>query len=371
MPSANERLADAAVSHAIDLTRFSNGAVRRMIALLNRADSDLFSQLLAALERAPQSAAQIERIDSLLASVRDINARAYEALRSGLEAELRDLAAYEADYQLQLFQSVIPAPVQVKFAVAAVSPEQVYAGALSRPMQGRLMKEWAASIEADKMLRIRDALRIGFVEGETIDQMVRRIRGTRARGYSDGLIELDRRHAEAVVRTATSHVAGFTRDRFLDANADLIASVSWTSTLDGRTTSECRIRDGLRYTTTDHKPVGHKVPWKSGPGRNHWACRSTSTPNLRSWRELGIDMDELPASTRASMDGQIPEDQTYGQWLKKQSAARQDEILGPTRGKLMRAGKLSMDRFHDDKGKFLTLDQLRARDAEAFKRAGV
>lgn len=371
MPSVNERLADAAVSHAIDLTRFSNGAVRRMIALLNRADADLFAQLMAALERVPQSAFQIERIDSLLDSVRDINARAYEALRSGLEVELRDLVAYEADHQLQLFQSVIPAAVQAHVSFVAVSAEQVYAAALARPLQGRLLREWAASIETDKLMRIRDALRIGFVEGETIDQMVRRIRGTRARGYSDGLIEIDRRNAQAVVRTATSHVAGFTRDRFMDANADLIASVSWTSTLDGLTTSECRIRDGLRYTTTDHKPVGHKVPWNSGPGRLHWNCRSTSAPVLKSWRDLGIDMDELPASTRASMDGQVPEDQTYAQWLKKQSAARQDEILGPTRGKLMRAGKLDMDRFHDDKGKWLTLDELRARDAEAFRRAGL
>lgn len=368
MASVNERLADAAVSHAIDLTRFSNGAVRRMIALLNRADADLFAQLMAALERVLQSSFQIERIDSLLASVRDVNARAYEALRSGLEVELRDLVAYEADYQLQLFQSVIPAPVQTKLAVASVSVDQVYAAAMARPMQGRLMREWAASIETDKMLRIRDALRIGFVEGETIDQMVRRIRGTRARGYSDGLIELDRRHAEAVVRTATSHVAGFTRDRFHEANADLISSVQWVSTLDGRTSSGCRARDGLKYTTTDHKPVGHKMPWSGGPGRLHWNCRSSSSPVIKSWRELGIDEDELPPSTRASMDGQVPEDMTYAQWLKKQSAKRQDDVLGPTRGKLMREGELSMDRFHDDKGKWLTLDEIRKRDAGAFAR---
>lgn len=340
--------------------------------MLNRADADLFAQLMAALERVPQSAFQIERIDSLLASVRDINARAYEALRSGLEVELRDLVAYEADYQLKLFESVIPKAVQAHVSFAAVSVEQVYAGAMSMPMRGRLLREWASSIEADKLARIRDALRIGFVEGETIDQMVRRIRGTRARGYSDGLIEIDRRNVQAVVRTATSHVAGFTRDRFIEANADLVAATVWVSTLDTRTTKEiCAPRDGKQYDPVTHKPIGHSMPWGAGPGRAHWCCRSSSSVALKSWKSLGIDIDELPESVRSSMDGVVPESTTYLGWLKKQSAERQDDILGPTRGKLLRSGGLSVDRFYDQKGKWLTLDQMRQRDAEAFKRAGV
>jgi hypothetical protein len=370
-PTANERLADAATQHAIDLTRYSTGVTRRLVAILNRADADLFSQLMAALERVPQSAFQIDRIDALLASVRQINVRAYEALRAGLELELRDLTAYEADYQIKLFQATIPAPVQVYFAVAAVVPEQVYAAALSRPFQGVLLREALTGVEAAKTQKIREALRMGFIEGKTIDQMVRDLRGTRALSYSDGLLERSRRDVEAIVRTATSHVASFTRDRFIETNADLVASTGWVSTLDGKTSDQCRLRDGLRYTTDTHKPIGHKVPWGAGPGRLHWQCRSTSVPILKSWRELGIDQDELPEGARASMDGVVPESTSYGDWIKKQSAARQDDILGPARGRLMREGGLTQDRFYGDKGKWLTLDQLRERDAKAFAAAGL
>jgi hypothetical protein len=52
-------------------------------------------------------------------------------------------------------------------------------------------------------------------------------------------------------------------------------------------------------------------------------------------------------------------------------AARQDEIVGPTRGALMRSGKLPFDSLYTDRGEYLTLDQLRERNAAAFKRAGV
>lgn len=71
------------------------------------------------------------------------------------------------------------------------------------------------------------------------------------------------------------------------------------------------------------------------------------------------------------MDGQVPAETTYADWLKSQSAARQDEVLGPTRGRLLRQGDLPMDRMYDHKGRFLTLDQLRARDAAAFEKAGL
>ena len=61
------------------------------------------------------------------------------------------------------------------------------------------------------------------------------------------------------------------------------------------------------------------------------------------------------------MDGQVPADMTYGQWFARQSAARQDEIVGAKRGSLYREGKLSFDKFTDDKGRWLSLEQLRQR----------
>jgi SPP1 gp7 family putative phage head morphogenesis protein len=343
-----------------------------MIAMLNRTESDLFAQLVVALEKMPPESFTVKRLEQLLASVRDLNSQAYAAVSDELHSELADLAQYEAGYQYQLFQSTIPAQIVAQVDIATVSAEQMYAAAMARPFQGRLMKEWASTIEEGRMARIRDAVRIGYVENQPIGDIVKRIRGTRAKGYSDGIIEIDRRHAEAVVRTAISHTAAFTRNRFLQANNDLIKAVVWTSTLDNRTSDMCRIRDGLKYTPDDHKPIGHNVPWLSGPGQLHWNCRSTSVPVTKSWGELGgVDIGEFNAETRASMDGQVPGDTTYADWIKKQPAGRQDEILGPTRGKLMRDGKLTLDRFYNEKGKYLTLDELRKRDAAAFEAAGL
>jgi hypothetical protein len=373
METINEQLRDALLGHQVDLSRYSNDVVRRMVAILNKTDSDLAAQLLAALEKMPAESFTVQRLEQLLASVKDLNSQAYAELSKQLNDELRSFTDYEAGYQFQLFKTTLPVQVIAQVDVAMVSAEQVYSAAMARPFQGRILKEWAASIEQGRMTRIRDAVRVGYVENEPISKIVQRIRGTKAANYTDGIIEIDRHHAEAVVRSAISHTAAFTRHRFMKANSDLIKAVSWLSTLDSRTSEGCRIRDQLQYTADDaHKPIGHKIPWLAGPGALHWNCRSTSTPVVRSWKELGgADIEGFSPSTRASMDGQLPADLTYAEWIRKQSAARQDDILGATRGKLMREGGLTLDRFYSDKGRYLTIEELRQRDAEAFAKAGV
>lgn len=358
--AVNDDLLDAAVSHQVGLQRYGNGVIRRIMATLNRADADLFAQLTTALERVPQNTVTVERIDSLLASVREVNAQAYAQVRGELQDDLRELSAYEVGYQQRLFERTLPAAVTARYQVAAASVEQAYAAALARPFQGRILREWSQSIEAARMARIRDAVRMGFVEGETIDQIVRRIRGTRTAGYADGLLEIDRRHAVSVVRTAIAHTAQVAREQLYEANSDLIKGEVFTATLDGRTTPQCRALDGKMYD------VG------SGPRPPlHWNCRSVRSPVLKSWRELGIDEDELPAGTRATMDGQVPADLTYQQWLKNKPASFQDDVLGPTRGKLFREGGITLDRFVNREGDQITLADLRRKDAEAFERAGV
>lgn len=355
--TVNQAILEAEIGHQVDLSHYSNGVVNRLIGLLNRVDRDLFMQLMQVLDSMPAESFTVERLDSLLLSVRMLNAQAYREFGTALTGDLQDLTQVEATYQNELFTNLLPTQLRV----ATVDAGQVYAAAMARPMQGRLLNEWASSIEADRMTRIRDAVRMGYVESEPINKIVQRIKGTQARGYADGIIEIDRRNAESVVRTAVSHTAGFTRDKFYQANDDLVKGLLWCSTLDTRTSNICRERDKKEYDL-EHKPVGHKLPWLGGPGAAHWCCRSSSTAILKSWDELGIPgVPEFKNDTRASMDGEVPAETTYADWLGKQSAKRQDQVLGPTRGAMLRKGVIAIDKFTNDKGRWLSLEELAAR----------
>lgn len=367
MATANEWLRDESIRHAIDLRQYENNVVRRVIAVLNRTDARLFAELTESLERLGPDSFSVERLDALLSSVRVLNIEAFNAVQRELAYHLRSFTASEVAYQNMLLVSALP----VQVSVAAISAESVYAAALARPFQGVLLREVWKDLGDKRMKLVRQTLAQGYVEGRTTQQLVSELRGTRAKGYADGLVNRSRREVESVVRTAMGHYAGFVADRSMEANSDLVKAVQWLSTLDARTTPFCQARDGLRYTPGTHRPIGHSLPWGGGPGRAHWGCRSHQVPITKSWSELGIDMDEIDAGTRASMDGQVPAETNYREWLQKQSAARQDQVLGPTRGKLLRDGGLPLDRMYDGKGQFINLDELQRRNELAFKRAGV
>ena len=63
--------------------------------------------------------------------------------------------------------------------------------------------------------------------------------------------------------------------------------------------------------------------------------------------------------TQASMDGQVPGDITYPDWLKRQSRERQVQALGKRRAEMYRAGEVGIGQFTDDRNRVLTITELR------------
>jgi len=77
--------------------------------------------------------------------------------------------------------------------------------------------------------------------------------------------------------------------------------------------------------------------------------------------------DDFSRSRVRALTGQVPASQSYATWLRDQTTAFQDEVLGPTRARLFRQGKITMDKFVDRTGKPYTLDDLMRREPEAFQ----
>jgi SPP1 gp7 family putative phage head morphogenesis protein len=346
--AVNDDLADELTRHQIFLQRFGNATARKILALLKRSEARLIERLL----RDDLSVLSRTRQETLLRELRRIIDGVYEDATGALQIDLDGLAVYEVEYQGDLFRRVLP----VRLEVVVPAADQVLAAVNSRPFQGKLLREVYSELSSSSFRRVRDTIRAGIVEGRTTDQIVRDLRGTRAQGYRDGILDSNRRTTETVVRTAVNHTANTAREYTYERNADLIKGVRWNSTLDGRTSAVCRARDGKVYE-----------PGKGPRPPAHFNCRSSTSPVLKSWRDLGFDIDELPQSTRASMNGQVPADQDYDAWLRRQPRDFQDEVLGKTKAKLFRAG-LKMERFVDRRGNELTLDELKRREREIWEK---
>ena len=357
--TVNEDLVDAFIRHQVYLERLKTGQLGQLQRFLQQLMDDVSAQLGKRLtDITGPGGANVKRLQDLLKDLQAVSDDVAQQMREAVVLQMKDLAAYESGWTLTTLQTTIP--VTVSFTT--VSPTQLWAAVNARPFEGRLMNEWFRDYSQAQRTRISQQVRMGVVEGQTVDQVIRRVRGTKALNYRDGVVQgITRRSAEALVRTATGHVVQMARQATFDANTDVIKGLSWHAVLDSRTSEICQARDGKVYDVDK----GPRPP-------AHPNCRSTMVPVVKSWQEMGINLAEAPEGTRASMDGQVPRSTTYETWLKKQPANFQDDVLGRTKGQLFRKGGLTLDRFVDEKaGRAYTLEELRQKHPAAFRRANV
>lgn len=343
--TANRILLDRMVRHAHFLERLKTHEARQIVRFLNE---QVLPDLTAQIERrlnnvAARGAGSFtnQRLQYLRQAIRDIVRAGYAEAYSSAKTAVNNVALAEARWQVAALEEAIGG---LSLQIAAPSPPLLRSIVTSRPFEGRLMREWFGSLAIETRTGIERAINIGVAQGETTEQIVRRVRGTRT---TPGVYRTSRRRVESTVRTAINHVATQAREITYNENGDLIKGVRWVSTLDARTSLICMDLDGQVYPIDD----GPRPP-------AHYNCRSTTIPILKSWRELGIDLDEAPAGTRASMDGQVPANLTYKDWLRDQPVSVQNEALGTRRAQLFRAGNIPGDRFTDRRNSPISLQRL-------------
>jgi SPP1 gp7 family putative phage head morphogenesis protein len=335
--TANEELRDKTIAHEIYLQRYYSSTSKKVMDLLRVVEKDLVKQLKT-LDLDNQMT--IQQIDARLESVRAILNEGYDLAGKELISNMKDAAEYEQEWQIKAIDDSTP----VVLDMVAVAPVTLFAAIESKPLQGKLIKEWIDKLDADSYTRIQDAVRIGLVEGQSYSDVVKRITGTKALQYTDGINSLNARQTQALVSTAMSHATNVASEEFYKANDDLIKGWQFLATLDFKTTTLCKSYDGQKFDLGKgpYPPI-------------HVRCRSSTVPVLKSWKEMG--MKDPPPGTRSSLDGQISETINYDEWLRKQSHEKQDEALGKGKAEIFRSG-VKLERFVEN-GKELTLEQLK------------
>lgn len=275
--------------------------------------------------------------------------------------ELEGLAEYAALKEAADLEALVANPppkfgkptAKIAFEAALANPVQA-TGELLEPF----IKEWPYR----DAMRVSNLIRKGWAQNLTLQDMIRQTVGTRKNGYKDGFLDVSRRHAGTVINTAAQHVANSARQATWEANNDLVRGYRWVSTLDRRTTQQCKSLDGREFE-----------PGKGPLPPIHPNCRSTTTAIFNDAFSV-LDEDGERASG-GPKPGYVDGDTTFYKWLKTQPVDFQDLAIGPTRGKLFRNGGLSADDFARlNIGKNfepLTLAEMRVINPEAFRQAGL
>lgn len=220
-------------------------------------------------------------------------------------------------------------------------------------IEGAKSSAWWARQSEDTAFKFANQVRQGIVQNETLQQIIRRVAGSKRLGIP-GIMDVSRRNASALVHTSIMQVASDARLATFQANNDIIKGLRFLATLDSHTSLICIAHSGCEWDMEGNPIVGN-FPFEPPP--LHFNCRSMLVPITLSYRELGIDVDK-PKGTRASDLGQIPSDTTFDGFLKRHDAAYVDDLLGPGRAKLWRDGTITLNDLLGQTGRPLTLDQL-------------
>lgn len=349
-------LIEAATRNSVLLEGYKQSEIDKLEPFIRRIDAELRERL----SRDDLTTYSRARLEELIALIDSLLAAIFGEFTEQLQLDLFALAEYEAGFEaVSLNQVLVNAEALVPTLDAIRTAVRTQPLSVTGPDGGKLLTPFIEDWTRAERNRVAGAIRMGYVQGETNQQIIQRLRGTKAQRYNDGILAITQRNAQAVVATAVQHVAMTGRLETIKANRELTTGYRWISTLDGRTTPVCRSLDGRVFKTGK----GPLPPI-------HIRCRSSIAPEINEKYKF-LDED----ATRASKDGQVDANLTYYEWLKRQPAAFQDVVLGPVRARLFRDGGLSAERFAalqlDRQFKPLTLEEMKALEPLAFAKAGI
>lgn len=345
-----DRFVELAIVRQLLLQRVQAGTAAKINALYAQLADDIEASMRKSKDFTTY---QSRRLDSAIRELKVMVANANSVAASTLAEDLTDLAGLEAQWTV----GAVNLAATVTIATALPTAATIKAIANESLVQGATVGGWFSKLDADLQFQVERTIKTGVSLGRTNAQLAREIIGINDRGGEP--LARSRRDANAIVRTSVQTVSNNAALASFRENDDVIAGVVWLSTLDSRTTDICMARSGKEYTL-DGEPVGHKIPFNGGPPA-HWNCRSRLIPRTKTFRELGIDRDELPVGTRASDFGPVPADLSFDDFLRSKPKAFADEMLGKGRAELWRDKKITLSQLLDQRGNPLTLAQLRER----------
>jgi SPP1 gp7 family putative phage head morphogenesis protein len=388
---------EALYRNAIDLNRYSNSVARRVINAYNDIIIDATNQLRTIDElAAPVKAA---RLRAILAQLKE-SLGTWAGDATELTAlELQGLAELQSEFVTEQLRRALPVGARDAVKTVEISPQFAQSVVTTDPTQlnvvalsddlfaavqgapatfsltaakgatitlpnGEVISKAFRGVAVDQAERFSQVVRQGLLTGETTPDIAKRLIGSlqfgeeaktvrqlvAAGGQSTAIAD---NQIVTLVRTSINQVANTASQQVYEANQDITKKYRYVATLDTRTSSICRALDGKEFE------------YGKGPTPpQHFNCRSTTVAVIDY---EGLDFIPPPPAKRASAGGQVPADQTYGQWLAKQPRDVQIEALGA--GKVAYFNRLAdkygptdaIAKLVRDDGSELTLDQLRQR----------
>jgi len=279
-----------------------------------------------------------EQQTRLFIEINNIINAGYQQVNTFTAAELVDYAAVEQQIAARTLEVAITDAGGVLSANATrMLSQQMITSIAELPIQGLKLGEWWSHMSTNMGVMMRRTLQQGLLEGLGPHAIARNLFGV----HGDGAVAMrSMREARAMARTATAAVQNHAAtETYKRAGTNVTPGYTWLSARDNRVTPICRGLDGKTFAYDDPK-----APLPPA----HFQCRSTTIPEL-NWKALGI---------RKPGERHDLGFKSYASWLRGQTRADQDAILGRAAANVWRSGRVDLIDLVNKDGRKLTVTQL-------------
>lgn len=207
----NDRLYDQFVAHDVNLQRLQANQRRIILKELKALEGQIVKRLQAQAGDTLTKARQ----QSLLKQVRDTIQTGYRSIWKTHQREALEMATLEVAQIPMLVNRTVRVPL-----LAVGVPESVVHSLLkdSVVLGAPLKSLWEQEAGALNQAFISQ-MRQGILAGESTDELVRRVQGTKALNYKDGIMSPRGRAVEMRVRTSAQSILNDARLETFRANA--------------------------------------------------------------------------------------------------------------------------------------------------------
>ena len=259
------------------------------------------------------------------------------------------------------------------FNPVSLSASQLQSMVSGTPIGGHLLNEWVERSFASNIQDVfKSEIMTGMLKGEGYPALVKRFDIRAFKGLEGDIEALTRSYVQSINVQAMQDVA--------EANKDIIKGKKWSSATENGSAKTGR---GICIRCLSLDSRDEVYPLDGGPPMIlHVGCRCVWEYVTKTFRELGVDIDEIkeayrPATVRGFIDpetGKIFPQRVgtggrriisterylgrYEDWLKTQSKAIQIQTLGPGRYELWKSG-VSLGDMTDKNGNLKLIKEMK------------
>lgn len=341
------------IDHQYKLHSYTEKKLKSIQKSLELAEKDLLKELSLRDFRIPEG-----REHALLKQLNDMTF----AIQAQLTGDIHEAVKVAGENAFREYGKILSfdgaLDNTVGFNYVELSPSQFNA-MVTAPVGGQLLeKEVKKSFASNIIDGIQTKLIAENLKGVSTPQIIAKM---------EEAFGMANRTAETLVRTHIASINNRAAEDIYKANADIVSKVEWSATfevaMNGRGTClQCAALNGQTWELKEEHPDPPIHP----------NCRCFILPKTKSYKELGLNIDEMERSLKPYTEreanrkiieaGQMS-GESFEKFLNSRAEKYKKDLLGPSRYAMLKKGDVQFKDFVDKNGQL----RLLTKDREGLK----